>query len=121
MNKLLPLKDKIVFARGYFFGFILIFCFLGACPLFASEAGNGFSSPTQIKTYKKHMESKYSLLSDPSITYYGIVPRATQSHKAWELINPMAPSSYGYGRNMVSWNSGEGKPKGFIVAGIRFW
>jgi hypothetical protein len=34
----------------------------------------------------------------------------------------MAAKGYGDGRYMVSWDpNDEGKPKGFIVFGIRFW
>jgi hypothetical protein len=34
----------------------------------------------------------------------------------------MAAKGYGDGRYMVSWDpKDEGKPKGFIVFGIRFW
>lgn len=51
----------------------------------------------------------------------GIIPKAVGTKKPWLLISPLAPASYGYGRDMVSWNSAEGKPKGFIVAGVRFW
>lgn len=51
----------------------------------------------------------------------GIIPKALSIGKPWLLVSPLAPASYGYGRDMVTWNSAEGKPKGFIVAGARFW
>jgi len=75
----------------------------------------------QQKTYQKERLSSYSLTNSPDITYYGILPRELTMSRPLELFNPFASKKYGYGRDLVSWNSREGKPKGFIVAGIRFW
>lgn len=78
-------------------------------------------APYQLKTYQKERLSSYNLTNAPSITYFGIIPRGLTMSKPLELFNPFASKKYGYGRDLVSWNSREGKPKGFIVAGIRFW
>ena len=59
---------------------------------------------------------------DPDSTVDGVVAAAFQMKEPWQLVNPMAAKGYGDGRYMVSWDpKDEGKPKGFIVFGIRFW
>jgi hypothetical protein len=59
---------------------------------------------------------------DPDSTVEGVVAAAFQMKEPWQLVNPMAAKGYGDGRYMVSWDpEDEGKPKGFIVFGIRFW
>jgi hypothetical protein len=59
---------------------------------------------------------------DPDSAIEGVVAAAFQSRQPWQLINPAAPRGYGDGRYLVSWDpNDEGKPKGFIVFGIRFW
>lgn len=100
-----------------FFSF-LVFVTIVLAPCSSSLAGD---SPYQLKTYKKNALSNYSLLEKPKMTYFGIIPKALVSPKPLQLINPFAAKSYGYGRDMTSWNAREGKPKGFIAAGIRFW
>lgn len=106
-----PLKSKSLFSFAACAIFVCAFC--------SSSLAGG--SPHQLKTYKKNELSKYSLVKEPNITYFGIIPKAIVTPKPLQLINPFAAKSYGYGRNMTSWNAREGKPKGFIVAGIRFW
>jgi len=51
----------------------------------------------------------------------GIIPKILMTHRPLRMISPFAPRSYGFGRDMVSWDNSEGKPKGFIAAGVRFW
>jgi hypothetical protein len=59
---------------------------------------------------------------DPDSTVEGIVAAAFQMKQPWQLVNPMAAKGYGDGRYLTSWDpNDEGKPKGFIVFGIRFW
>lgn len=59
---------------------------------------------------------------DPDSTVEGVVAAAFQMKEPWQLVNPAAAKGYGDGRYMVSWDpNDEGKPKGFIVFGIRFW
>ena len=59
---------------------------------------------------------------DPDSTVEGVVAAAFQMKEPWQLVNPMAAKGYGDGRYMVSWDpNDEGKPKVFIVFGIRFW
>ena len=59
---------------------------------------------------------------DPDSTVEGVVAAAFQMQEPWQLVNPMAAKGYGDGRYMVSWDpNDEGKPKGFILFGLRFW
>ena len=59
---------------------------------------------------------------DPDSTVEGVVAAAFQMKQPWQLINPAAAKGYGDGRYLVSWDpDDEGKPKGFILFGVRFW
>jgi len=59
---------------------------------------------------------------DPDSVIEGVVAAAFQTRQPWQLVNPLAPKGYGDGRYLTSWDpNDEGKPKGFIVFGIRFW
>ncbi len=59
---------------------------------------------------------------DPDSTVEGVVAAAFQMKEPWQLVNPLAAKGYGDGRYLTSWDpNDEGKPKGFIVFGIRFW
>ncbi|MEY3479393.1 MAG: hypothetical protein RIQ71_168 [Verrucomicrobiota bacterium] len=59
---------------------------------------------------------------DPDSAIEGAVAAAFQTRQPWQLVNPLAPKGYGDGRYLTSWNpNDEGKPKGFILFGIRFW
>jgi hypothetical protein len=68
-----------------------------------------------------HENLSDSVLVSPSVGYFGIIPKVVQMDDPWQLINPCAARSYGYGRDMTSWSKLQGKPKGFIVFGVRFW
>ena len=58
---------------------------------------------------------------DPDSAIEGIVAAAFQTKQPWQLINPAAAKGYGDGRYLTSWDpNDEGKPKGFIIFGIRF-
>lgn len=59
---------------------------------------------------------------DPDSAVEGVVAAAFQSKQPWQLINPLAAKGYGDGRYLVSWSEKEpGKPKGFIIFGLRLW
>jgi hypothetical protein len=59
---------------------------------------------------------------DPDSTIEGVVAAAFQMKQPWQLVNPLAAKGYGDGRYLTSWDpNDEGKPKGFILFGIRFW
>jgi hypothetical protein len=59
---------------------------------------------------------------DPDSAIEGAVAAAFQTRQPWQLVNPLAPKGYGDGRYLTSWDpNDEGKPKGFILFGIRFW
>ncbi len=57
----------------------------------------------------------------PPAVAYGIIPQISKIQRPLELINPLAPASYGNGQDMFSVDPASGKPKGFIAAGLRFW
>jgi hypothetical protein len=59
---------------------------------------------------------------DPDSTIEGIVAAAFQMKEPWQLVNPLAAKGYGDGRYLTSWDpEDEGKPKGFIIFGVRLW
>jgi hypothetical protein len=94
--------------------FIPFLTLLLLCSPSPSQAG------PQSKTLLKNLRAP-NITAPPPATFFGIIPKAIQTDEPWQLINPAAPQQYGYGRNLVSWNAQENKPKGFIVFGIRFW
>jgi hypothetical protein len=52
-------------------------------------------------------------------TVEGIVTEIFTVKKPWQLVNPLAPKSYGNGRKTVSTSEKDpGKPKGFILFAI---
>ncbi len=59
----------------------------------------------------------------PPVTTEGIVAKIFNVERPWQLINPLAPKSYGNGGpKTVSYSENDpGKPKGFILFGIEFW
>jgi len=87
----------------------------------ASMAGTSEVSMDKSKTGSLSSTGSNSKLLPPPISYQGILPKAFEMKRPWELINPFASKSYGYGRGLVSWNAKEAKPKGFIVFGVNFW
>jgi hypothetical protein len=59
---------------------------------------------------------------DPDSTIEGVVAAAFQTRQPWQLVNPLAAKGYGDGRYLTSWDPNDaGKPKGFILFGVRFW
>lgn len=51
----------------------------------------------------------------------GVVQQAFKMKKPLELINPLAPASYGDGSEDISWDpDNPEKPKGIIVLGIQW-
>jgi hypothetical protein len=91
---------------------------------------NGSMQSEEYVSSGKGGKFKYSLRGssgsglgsvDLPIVSQGIVSGLLEKPKPLNLFNPYAPSDYGYGRDMVSWDSKDGKPKGFIVYGLRFW
>jgi hypothetical protein len=57
----------------------------------------------------------------PPVKVGGILPRMIESKTPLELLSPFAGTEYGVGRGFVSWNSREGKPKGFIFFSAKVW
>jgi len=62
------------------------------------------------------------IVHEPTVqrpTVEGIVTEIFTVKKPWQLVNPLAPKSYGDGRHTVSYSEKEpGKPKGFILFAI---
>jgi hypothetical protein len=59
---------------------------------------------------------------DPDSVIDGVVAAAFQTKQPWQLINPLAAKGYGDGRYLTSWDPNDpGKPKGFIIFGLRIW
>lgn len=59
----------------------------------------------------------------PRPTVEGIVKDIFVTRKPWQLVNPVAPASYGSGQKMVSKDSGSGTPfksTGLIVFGVEW-
>lgn len=51
----------------------------------------------------------------------GILTKAYQSKRPWEMLSPFAPDSYGNGQEMVSENPDElGKENGLVIFGIQW-
>ena len=89
-----------------------------ASPLVAQD----FVAPQQPRREIKPPAPKPVTPLDPDSAIEGVVAAAFQSRQPWQLINPLAPKGYGDGRYLTSWDpNDEGKPKGFILFGIRFW
>lgn len=55
-----------------------------------------------------------------NLEYTGVLPELKRAEQPWQLLNPFAPSSYGYGYDTLSFNPGTGRAPGFILFAIRF-
>ena len=81
-----------------------------------------FVAPAQPRREIRPPAPKPVTPLDPDSAIEGVVAAAFQTRQPWQLINPLAPKGYGDGRYLTSWDpNDEGKPKGFIIFGIRFW
>lgn len=81
-----------------------------------------FVAPRQPKREIQAPQPRAVSPLDPDSTVEGVVAAAFQMQQPWQLVNPVAPKGYGDGRYMVSWDPNDaGKPKGFIIFGVRFW
>lgn len=90
--------------------------------LSASGFAQDFVAPIQPRREIRPPTPRPVTPLDPDSAVEGAVAAAFQSRHPWQLINPLAPKGYGDGRYLTSWDpNDEGKPKGFIVFGIRFW
>ena len=58
---------------------------------------------------------------EPPVRMDGILVKAVQSKRPWEIVSPFAPESYGNGEEMVSENPDElGKENGLILFGVEW-
>lgn len=90
-----------------------------------SQANSRSFSGTSSTTLSKEIRAKSSISSrfglDTSVLVYsGVLGRVSEGFPVYQLVNPLAPRSFGYGRGLTSWNKSEGKPKGFILGGLKF-
>lgn len=100
--------------RG-FLVLVAVLCAAGSC------AAQDFVAPRQPRRDVAPPPKPVTPL-DPDSAVEGIVAAAFQSKQPWQLINPLAAKGYGDGRYLTSWDPNDaGKPKGFIIFGIRFW
>lgn len=89
--------------------------------LAASCLAQDFVAPRQPRREVTQPQRAVTPL-DPDSTVEGIVAAAFMTKQPWQLVNPMAAKGYGDGRYLTSWDpNDEGKPKGFILFGFRFW
>ena len=87
-----------------------------------SSLAQDFVAPRQPRRAVEEPAPRAVSPLDPDSTVEGVVAAAFQMKQPWQLINPAAAKGYGDGRYLVSWDpDDEGKPKGFILFGVRFW
>ncbi|MFZ4116589.1 MAG: hypothetical protein ACOYK6_07715 [Chthoniobacterales bacterium] len=107
--------------RKLFFLTTVLFLFLlvGRTPLFAQQA---FQSDAHFVAPKKKSHAIQKKVEKESlITPDGILTKAYQSKRPWEMLSPFAPESYGTGEEMISENPDQlGKQNGLIVFGIEW-
>ena len=94
----------------------LVLVTTGSC--FAQD----FVAPRQARQPIEEKPERSVSPLDPDSSIEGVVAAAFQTRQPWQLVNPLAASGYGDGRYLTSWDpKDEGKPKGFIIFGLRFW
>ena len=73
-------------------------------------------APKKLKrTAPKKMEQEPRLKCDGSLT------KAIQSGQPWQIVNPLAPSSYGTGEGVVSEDPDElGRGQGLLLFGVQW-
>ena len=87
-----------------------------------SSLAQDFVAPRQPRRAVEEPAPRAVSPLDTDSTVEGVVAAAFQMKQPWQLINPAAAKGYGDGRYLVSWDpDDEGKPKGFILFGVRFW
>jgi len=55
-----------------------------------------------------------------NFTVDGVLPRIRRAQHPLHLINPFAPSEYGYGQDVASFNPRTGQAEGIVLWGIKF-
>jgi len=89
--------------------------------LAASCLAQDFVAPRQPRREVTQPQRAVTPL-DPDSVVEGVVAAAFMTKQPWQLVNPAAAKGYGDGRYLTSWDpNDEGKPKGFILFGVRFW
>lgn len=89
--------------------------------LAASCLAQDFVAPRQPRREVTQPQRAVTPL-DPDSVVEGVVAAAFMTKQPWQLVNPVAAKGYGDGRYLTSWDpNDEGKPKGFILFGVRFW
>ncbi|MDX2079375.1 MAG: hypothetical protein SFU53_01190 [Terrimicrobiaceae bacterium] len=62
-------------------------------------------------------------VSEPRPSIEGIVREVFEKRRPWQMVNPLAPASYGSGQRFVSRDFGPGTPyhsSGVVVAGFEW-
>ena len=55
-----------------------------------------------------------------NFTVDGVIPRIRRAQHPLHLINPFAPSEYGYGQDVASFNPRTGQTEGIVLWGVKF-
>ena len=70
---------------------------------------------------KKNRAVRKILEAEPPVRMKGILVKAAQSKRPWEVVSPFAPDSYGNGEEMISEDPNElGKENGLILFGVEW-
>jgi hypothetical protein len=98
---------------------LLLFLLSGNSILFAQQTtqpDNQFVAPKKkTHTIQKKVERESLVTPD------GILTKAYQSKRPWEMLSPFASESYGDGQEMVSENPNQlGKQNGLVIFGIEW-
>jgi hypothetical protein len=110
-----PYRREISFLTAVFFLFLLV----GSLPLCAQQA---LQSDAQFVAPKRKAHAIQKKVEKESlVTPDGILTKAYQSKRPWEMLSPFAPESYGTGEEMISENPDQlGKQNGLIIFGIEW-
>ena len=98
---------------------LLSFVVLGSSKISAQQTHQPDSE--FVAPRKKTRPVQQKVEKESPIRMDGILVKAVQSKRPWELVSPFAPESYGNGEEMVSDNPDElGKQNGLILFGVEW-
>lgn len=74
----------------------------------------------QIEAMARFQTDTVSRVFGLNLTVDGIVPRLLRAEQPWQLINPLAPSEYGIGAEILSVNPTTRRVEGISFFTLRF-
>jgi hypothetical protein len=95
----------------------------GVLILMGAFASAGLASAQEFIAPQQPRREVREGFVEPRPTIEGIVKSIFETRKPWQLVNPVAPASYGSGQKMVSKDFGPGTPyksSGWIVFGVEW-